>query len=403
MTKHTDVVVVGAGISGLTTAYRLSQAGLDVRVLEARDRVGGRAWRIPMHETFFDAGCEALDHEHATLRRLAEYVGVSILEAPAWEADPPLGLEGADAEVFRALEAEIASLADRVDPEHPEALDDSRALDYQTLSGWLDDQGASARVLEAAELWISVASSSVPTGEMSFLAYAAKLAAGAAPSGLRLRFADGPSALADRLAQELDGRVRCNSPVVALEDEGGEVSVRLANGEVERAERAVVAIPLTLQGNLLFRPPLPEHRSRALAEARYGEVVKQAAILDMDPAISLPVLSGEGHIYRSAHDANLVVRFAGAGAARKDVDLGRLLGVAPTAQTAVDWSGEPWTRGSYLIFGPGHLLAWGNRLGESHGRLHFGGAERSTLKSYLEGAARGGEEVAREILAARDG
>ena len=403
MTKRPDVIVLGAGISGLTAAYRLKQAGVDVRVLEARDRAGGRAWRISLGETFFDAGCEALDHEHAALRRLAEELGVGVLEAPAWEADPPLGLDGADDALFRALEAEIASLADRVDPEHPEDVEDAEALDRQTLAGWLEERGANARVLQAAELWISVASSSVPTNEMSFLAYAAKLAAGAAPTGLRLRFADGASALAERLADELDAGVDFLCPVAALEDLGREVSVRLEDGTVERAERAVVAVPLTLQRRLRFSPPLPEQRAIALAEARYGEVVKEAALIDgpFDP--SLPALSREGHIYRSAHEDNLVVRFAGAAAARRNVDLPRLLGVAPSAQARVDWSGERWTRGSYLILGPSQLLNWGNRLGDPHGRLHFGGAERSTLKSYMEGAARGGEEVAREILAARDG
>jgi monoamine oxidase len=400
--SRADVLVVGAGVSGLTAAYRLSQAGLDVRVLEARNRLGGRAWRIPVGETFFDAGCEALDHEHATVRGLAEELGVSILEAPEWEAETPIGLQDVDAELFRAFEAEIASLAERVDPEHPEDVEDSAALDRLTLSGWLDQQGASPLVLEAAELCISVASSTVPIGKMSFLAYAAKLAAGAAPTGLRLRFADGPSALAERLGEDLGARVRLDSPVAAFEDDGAEVSVRLEDGSVERADRAVLAIPLTLQRALRFRPPLPQQRLLALSEACYGEVVKEAALLDVPPT-SLPALSGDGHIYQSAHDPNLVVRFAGADAARKDVDLGRLLGVAPSAQTRVDWSVEPWTRGSYLILGPGHLLGWGNRLAEPHGRVHFGGAERSTLKSYLEGAARGGQAVAREILAARDG
>lgn len=394
------MIVVGAGISGLTSAYRLARTGVDVEVLEARDRVGGRAWRIPVGEAGFDAGCEALDHEHATLRLLADEVGVPTVEAPAWEADPPLDLDERDTQLFQAFEAEISALAARIDPDHPEDVDGAGILDHQTLAGWLEEAGAGPRVRRATELWISVASSSVALNQMSLLGYAAKLAAGAAPTGLRLRFAGGPSALAERLAEELDGRVRLHSPVVALEDRGAEVSITLDDGSVERAERVVVAIPLTVQREVRFGPPLPEHRRLALEQARYGRVVKQAVLTDRPVGATLPFLSEDGHVYRSVHEPNLIVRFAGAGAAKRRFDLGRFLRVTPNAESAADWSQERWTRGSYVILGPGDLLSWGTRLGESHGRLHFGGVERSTLKSYMEGAARGGEEAAAEVLAA---
>jgi len=44
MTETTDVVVVGAGFAGLITARELTRQGLNVVVLEARDRIGGRTW-----------------------------------------------------------------------------------------------------------------------------------------------------------------------------------------------------------------------------------------------------------------------------------------------------------------------------------------------------------------------
>jgi monoamine oxidase len=393
--------VVGAGLSGLTAAYRLARSGVDVEVVEARGRVGGRAWRLPVGDAEFDAGCEALDHEHVALRRLADELGVAVWEAPPWSSDPPGGLESADAELFAEFEREVEALAARVDPDHPEDIEGAGELDAQTLAGWLEERQASARVLEAVEEWIAVASSTVPTRRMSLLAYAVKLAAGAAPTGLTLRFEGGPSALATALERALDGRVRLETPVAGVEDEGDEVVVRFHDGTSERAGRVVIAIPLTLQSELRFRPELPGHRRRALAEAIYGSVVKEGALFAGACAVPSPDLSPEGHLYRSAHEPRLLVRFAGAGAAGRKVSLASLVREEPDAQVAVDWTREEWARGSYLILGPGHLLDWGGRLGEPHGRMHFAGAERAALKSYMEGATRAGDEVAAEILAAR--
>lgn len=400
MTARRQVLIVGGGLSGLAAAYRLDRAGVDVAVLEARDRVGGRAWRIPVGDAFFDAGCEALDREHAALLSLADEVGVSNWEAPPWSSDPPADLEGADAELFEEFEREIEALAARVDPDHPDDLEGAAELDAETLAGWLEARGAAARVLEAAENWIAVASSTVPTCEMSWLAYAVKLAAAAAPTGLTLRFDGGPTALAEALLGTLDGRVELGRPVAALEDDGSGVTARTADGTAVHAERAVLAVPLTVQREMRFEPPLPELRQRALAEARYGAVVKEAALYEGDFSVPDPEVSANGHFYAAAHDPRLLVRFAGAGAAERSVDLAAASGASPVAQVAADWAGEAWSRGSYLILGPGQLLTWGRRLGEPHGRIHFAGVERSTLKSYMDGAVRAADEAAKEILSA---
>jgi monoamine oxidase len=400
MSRRAAVLVVGAGLSGLTAAFRLERAGIDVAVVEARERVGGRAWRMPVGDAWFDAGCEALDREHGTLLGLAEDVGVRVWDAPPWPSEPPGELQGADAELFAGFEREVEELSTRVDPDHPEELEGAAGLDAQSLAGWLEERGASPRVLQAVEDSIAVASSTVPTREMSLLAYAVKLAAGAAPTGLTLRFDGGPSALAIALAERLDKRLRTSAPVIGLEDEGREVAVRLEDGSVERAGRVVVAIPLTAQRSIRFDPPLPAHRLRALVEARYGTVVKEAALFDEPPTVPVSDLSADGHFYLFADEPRLLVRFAGSGAAGREVSLAHVAGASSRAEARIDWSQERWTRGSYLILGPGQLLGWGDRLGEQHGRIHFAGAERSTLKSYMEGAARAGEEVAAEVLGA---
>ena len=81
MLSGTRVIVVGAGLSGLTAALELKRRRANVRVIEARDRVGGRVWS-PMGEdgrTRVEAGGEFVDHEHTVLRRLVLRCGLRLV------------------------------------------------------------------------------------------------------------------------------------------------------------------------------------------------------------------------------------------------------------------------------------------------------------------------------------
>lgn len=387
-----QVVVVGAGLSGLTAARRLAQAGADVLVLEARGRVGGRAWRIDVGGLPFDAGCELLWAKHGRLLALAGEFGVAVLGGREWS-----GHAGHATPLLEALREEVATLAARIDPAHPEELDGAGALDAQTLGGWLEERGADAATLAEAETSYAVASSTVPIGEMSLLAYAAKVAAGASPEEPALSLVGGPSALVEGLAGDLD--VRLDAEVVGLEQNGSGVSVTLRNGRRVRARRAILAVPLTRQREVRFDPPLPAHRQSAHAEARYGDAVKAGFAFDEAPARELPELTPAGFLYRPDPALPLLALFAGSGAARRAAAFS-FGDRAPDAAAAVDWTTEPFTQGSYLILGPGHLTSWGRRLAEPHRRLHFAGAEASDLPSFMEGAVRAGERAADEVLAA---
>jgi monoamine oxidase len=383
-TASVRIAVVGAGLSGLVAAYRLVQAGADVVVLEARERVGGRVWRMDAGGLPFDAGAEAIDDAHRTVLALADE-----LEVATWRTEPWAG-QGERSPLVAALEETIAELAARIDPAHPEETNDASMLDTQTLHGWLAEWDASADVLAEAETLYSIASSSVPLGEMSLLAYATKVAAGAAPTGLTVRMRGGPSALVERLAAHCE--VQTGAVVTGIEQGDAGVRIELADGATVSAARAILAIPLPIQRRLRFDPPLPEHRRLALERARYGEVVKAA--LPYDPRLTgrLPELSAAGFVYQPDPGVPLLALFAAAGAARRARTIESL--------AAVDWSRETFSRGSYLIFGPGDLTTWGRRLSEPQGRLHFAGSEASSLPSYMEGAVRAGERAADEVLSA---
>ena len=405
MASGRGVVVVGAGLSGLTAAHRIARAGIDVTVLEARGRVGGRAWRAEIADGVeFDLGCEAVDAAHHALLDLAAEAGVRTHEVDRWAGGEPED-DAVGAGLLSALGDEIAGLVARIDPEHPEDTEDAHALDGQTLGGWLRARGGTADVVAAAEMHYAVASSTVPVDRMSLLAYAAKLAAGADRTGLSVRLDGGPSALAARLAEGLD--VRRTTAVSALEQDDTSIRVVAADGSTFTGSRVVVAIPLTTQRAVRFSPPLPAWRRRALATARYGDAVKAGLLYDQLPEGFRPAVTPGGVVYRADSAAPVAACFVGSGPARRlaelDTDerhaeLARLVEAKPRAIRSAVWAAEEWSRGSYLILGPGELLAWGRRLGEPHGRIHFAGSEASVLPSYMNGAVLAGERAAREIL-----
>jgi monoamine oxidase len=233
---------------------------------------------------------------------------------------------------------------------------------------------------------------------MSLLAFAAKLAAGAAPTGLTVRLEGGPSALVEALAARLGDRVRLGSQAVGFEQEEDGVRVHLARGGDVPARRVVLAVPLTVQRDSAFDPPLPPHRLAALEQARYGKAVKVGFAYDEMPPGDLPDLSSAGVLFQPDPTVPLLGLFAAAGAARGAASFAPP--GSPRARAAVDWTAEPYSRGSYLIFGPGELTDWGRRLTEPHGRVHFAGSEASALPSYMEGAVQAGERAADEVLAA---
>ena len=76
-----QVVVVGAGVAGMVAARRLTDEGLDVVVLEARDRVGGRLWshRLPNGE-IVELGGEWISTEQSAVTSLAGELGLGLID-----------------------------------------------------------------------------------------------------------------------------------------------------------------------------------------------------------------------------------------------------------------------------------------------------------------------------------
>lgn len=452
METRVDVVVAGGGLSGLTAAHRLSESGLEVLVLEARDRVGGR---VLSREAPGDArgridlGAQWIGAGHDRVRELARRAGVTCYAThEAGEAlvhfdgktvrlnedDPPGGTATVE-EFLRSVE-QLELLAGRVPSEAPWDAEEAACWDRRTVRRWIDENTSSGpsrwlletalRTILACELHeVSLLHLLFYIQSSGGLQYLMDARGGAQAE----QCLEGTGRLARWLAEQLDDRIHLGRAVRRVVRHHRGVWFEGSDYRVG-ARFGVVALPPTLAGRLVYQPPLPAGRDQLTQRTPAGRVIKFHAIYDTpfwrDEGLSGTALS-DGGPFRVVldggapdADAGFLVGFlegdeAGRAARLPDdrrrrkvlEGLENLFGPAarsPRAYRDRDWSRAPYTRGCYgAYFPPGTWTAHGPHLREPVGRLHWAGTETAAAYAgYMEGAVRAGERVARKIEARCD-
>jgi len=163
------VVVIGAGLAGLTAALDLKDAGWDVVLFEARDRVGGRVHtlRVPFTDGLHaEAGGESIDDNHEDILGLVDRFGLSVEQRPfnkeingatfyqgkRWKtADFSAQDPAVEMDYLRFNDA-LLQAAVGLDPAHPEAFANAAALDAQSLAEFITAQ----KLNPLAELLINI-------------------------------------------------------------------------------------------------------------------------------------------------------------------------------------------------------------------------------------------------------
>jgi monoamine oxidase len=433
------VVVIGAGLAGLTAAVDLSGAGVDVVVLEARDRVGGRAHGIEVApDSFADAGAAYLGARHTELAALLDRYGLKTTPTTMLGASrfslggtvstrsgrfPPLSAV-ALGDLFDRLDDVVRSV--RV-PE-PWLSPDAARLDAMTAAVWATDLAPDARrffplflgeMMAADPAAISVLHMGFYLRSGGGVGYLNAFEGGAQSD----RVDGGAHQLADALSSALGGeKVHCGYRVAAIEQSSSGALVRTDGAEFA-ADAVVVALPPLLADSLSYTPALPVGRSGAATAP--GCAVKvhlvYPAPLWRDRELSGWSVSDDGPLMSTVDDSpadgsvGVLTGFvtgtsAGAFSALSTVDQ-RAAAIAhvarlfpelppPLAVHVTDWIADPYSRGCYAaLFGPGDWVRRGPTLTAAHGRVHWAGTETSTeFFGLMEGAIRSGHRVATEIL-----
>lgn len=447
----TDVVVVGAGLSGLTAALRLTQMGARVAVIEAKNRVGGRVDGIELEGGFtLELGARSVGAKQRKLLELAEELGVATMEQYArgravWsfsgkrtEYDPneglPLSDEGARelAAVWEALDR----LGESISPGAPWDAPDAVALDRQTVRTWLDQH-----MTDPEAQWICDTSIlsvvGVPLHRVSLLQLVSVVAsAGGSANHLPFdyRFVGGPVEIARRITKQLDEQVHLGHPARTIDwnDEAERVTVRAEHLEIS-ARLAIVAMSPSDARAIEFRPSLPPYRKllhdhhqtacAVVSQLIYSEPFWRELGLSGSSMSDLPgapvtqdCSAPSGHpgvlftIYlmvpdglpwgtpRRLHEASEDFR------RQAMVDAAVAL-FGPQAARPIDyieksWTTEPYTVGCQPAMPPGLYTEVGSSFVDPVGPLYWSSTEHATeWQGYMAGAVDSGERVAREVQA----
>lgn len=439
-----DVVVVGAGLAGLTAARRLEESGRRVHVLEARDRVGGRVLTRELDGHRFDMGAQWIGPSHHRLWALAEELGVETFPQHA-DGATQFRIAGEVREFEHELRA-LSPLA-AIDLEYglwklerrcrqvplgdPSDADRAREWDSMTAATWRDRQfhtEAAKRTFDAA---IRAIFASEPA-ELSFLFVLFYLHAGGGFDRLasveggaqESRFVDGAGTLAERLADPLD--VTLSAPVGRIDHDDTGVTVE-ADGETITADYAVVAVPPTAAGRIDFEPALPPRRDGLTQRTPMGNVIK--AVATYDEPFWRPERSGEvvaddtvGLVFDDSPpdgEFGALVAFMLGDSAREWADrpqeerrrvvcdrLSRYFEPSAGDPRSYDdevWNVGRWSVGCYAgVMAPGVASRYADVRADPVGRIHWAGTETASEGyGYMEGAVASGERAASEIAARR--
>jgi monoamine oxidase len=396
--RHHQVTVIGAGLAGLVAARALVAAGLDVVVLEARERVGGRVWshRLANGEVV-ELGGEWISTSQTAVIDLARDLGLGLVDT---------GMDFTSRDQVGGPEIPVAE-HDRLSKllaERMRALG-TAALERMTVEKLLDSLGQAGPALTVLRSRLG-GTAGASLDEIAAAEIGEEFGIG--DHGSYVRVEGGNDRLAKHLSRDLD--VRFQKTVTSVHQSGEGVEV-VARNDVYASRAVVVAVPLGVLKRMVFEPEPPEELSAALAVLRMGVAAKVAVATEGEPVMfrrqdhDIPgwywTGRGEGGGVRQA-----ITGFAGSksGVATLVAEAAtRLARSSPETSLSgepvvVDWSSDLFAGGCYSVIGPGQrpLLAV---LSRPWGRIFLAG-EHIDGSGTIEGAILSGESAARRLVAA---
>lgn len=440
-----DVLVIGAGLSGLNAALLLEELGASVQVIESRSRIGGRLhtlYNLPGHP---EVGGNTMASGYARMIDMARKVDVKLVDyGPRIFGSAPPQLILGDQFFSKSdwIESSLNPFPEEFREKMPWEYIGARLAGNNPLrasADWLKDEHSALDVplhqyfqtLGMTDAEVGMAYDMAPyygasAWEVSALMYMFNLRwiAEQATMGSSVYAVEGGNQrLPEAMARRLKNEVRLDQEVLAVDQESDGVRVRCRNGKTYRASYVVCSLPFSKVRDLSLRPGLQDTQRRAVATLNYQRntlvfLVPRRPFWEADglsPTMWTDGTLGTVYAQRFGEDpkevTGLVVNTRGWVADRLDrmgsdaaqaFVIQEIERLRPAAKGALEaggfhsWWLDPHAAGDWAIFAPGQVGLLPT-MAQPHGRIHFCGEHTATMNRGMEGAMESGERVAMEL------
>jgi monoamine oxidase len=446
MNKNYDVIIVGAGYAGLTAARELIKAGKSIKVLEARDRVGGRVYTQQFEGYYLDMGGTWVGPSQDRIYNLLKELNLETFKT--YDTGKSTLLFNSKLKHFKgiipplpiiallslnAAIKKINKLSKNIDLSAPWLSNVAQKWDAQTLATWMESQMGSKIARNFFKIAVEAIWAADPS-EISMLHALFYTKSGRDFDTLinvkngaqEERILGGAQKGALEMAKLFPEKtISLNSPVIQITQNENDVFVKTKT-EIFIAKKVIVAIPPTLCNKISFEPQLSANRNQLTQRMPMGTVWKCYAVYEKpfwrENGLNGLATSDTGFIRvtfdNSPKDGGkgILMGFVLANKAKEFSTLNQqerreavLLQFtnffgekanSPEFYIDKSYAEEEYSGGCYAGFMPtGVWTSLGESLKNPCGNIHWAGTETSEIwNGYIDGAVRSGERVAKEIL-----